>query len=108
VSQNPLDWVIAAVVGWLAVGAVGLVRPRRLAFVSHVLFPIGAAIGLALVVAVAAIGREAQTAVPSGLPTCRSTAARRALGVLPAAGRHQRRDLLYAAGVPARKARRRA
>jgi formate hydrogenlyase subunit 3/multisubunit Na+/H+ antiporter MnhD subunit len=70
VGPSLLDWVIAAIIGWLAVGALGLARPRRLAFVSHGLFPIGAAIGLALaLIAFAAIGREAQTAVlPLGLP----------------------------------------
>jgi hydrogenase-4 component B len=70
VIPAPLPLVIAAIVAWIAIGALGLVRPRHLAFVSHVLFPIGAAVGLALaVVAFFALGPLPQsTVLPLGLP----------------------------------------
>ncbi len=68
--MNNLELVVVAVVAWLALGALGLLRPRRLVFVSRVLFPAGAAVGLALaVVAFLAIGAPAQSLVlPLGLP----------------------------------------
>ena len=68
--MSPLDLVIAAIVAWLVIGTLGMVRPRRLAFVSHLLFPLGAAVGLALaVVAFFAIGVLPQsTVLPLGLP----------------------------------------
>ena len=69
-EAHALDIVVSAVVAWIAIGTLGLVRPGRLAFVSHLLFPVGAAIGVALaVVALAAIAAPAQSAVlPLGLP----------------------------------------
>jgi hydrogenase-4 component B len=70
VTGNALDLVIVAIGAWIAIGALGLVRPRELAFVSHVLFPLGAAVGIALaVVAFFAIGPLPQsTVLPLGLP----------------------------------------
>jgi hydrogenase-4 component B len=70
VTGNALDLVIVAIGAWIAIGALGLVRPRKLAFVSHVLFPLGAAVGIALaVVAFFAIGPLPQsTVLPLGLP----------------------------------------
>jgi formate hydrogenlyase subunit 3/multisubunit Na+/H+ antiporter MnhD subunit len=44
----PLSLVVAAIVVWLAIGAIGLVRVGNLRFVSRVLFPAGALVGLAL------------------------------------------------------------
>ena len=69
-GPNLLGLVIAAIVAWLAIGAAGLLRPRNLAFVSHGLFPAGAAVGLALaLVAFFAIGPLPQsTVLPLGLP----------------------------------------
>ena len=69
-TGNALDLVIVAIGAWIAIGALGLVRPRELAFVSHVLFPLGAAVGIALaVVAFFAIGPLPQsTVLPLGLP----------------------------------------
>ena len=60
-------WVIAA---WLILGAAGLAAPRRLRFISRVLFPASAALGLLLaIVAFDAIGGAPQTAVLKiGLP----------------------------------------
>ena len=69
-TATPLSLVIAAIVAWLAIGALGLVRPRNLRFISRVLFPAGAAVALALaVVAGFAIGAPPQsTVLPLGLP----------------------------------------
>jgi hydrogenase-4 component B len=66
----PLPLVIAAMVAWLAIGAVGLVRPRNLRFVSRALFPAGALVALALAgVAGYAIHLPVASAVlPLGLP----------------------------------------
>lgn len=67
---HSLDLVIAAIAAWLAIGVLGLVRPRHLAFIGHLLFPAGAAVALALaVVAFFAIGPLPQsTVLPLGLP----------------------------------------
>ena len=67
---NALPLVLATIVAWLAIGALGLVRPRNLIYVGRVLFTIGAVIGLLLaIVALLAMGQVAQTAVlPLGLP----------------------------------------
>src|SRR6187455_1616635 len=69
-SATLLHLVIAAIVAWLAIGVVGLLRPRNLRFVSRVLFPAGAAIAIGLsVVAGYAIGKVPQsTVLPLGLP----------------------------------------
>jgi hydrogenase-4 component B len=69
-TPTPLYLVIAAIAAWLAVGALGLVRPRHLRFISRVLFPAGAAVALALaVVAGFAIPALPQsTVLPLGLP----------------------------------------
>ncbi len=67
---HALDLVLAGIAAWIALGAVGLVRPRSLPFISHMLFPASAAVGLALaVVALFAIGTlPASTVLPLGLP----------------------------------------
>src|SRR5439155_10590871 len=69
-SAPSLTLVLAAVGAWIAIGALGLVRPRNLAFVGLTLFPAGAAVGLALAaVAFFAIGPLPQsTVLPLGLP----------------------------------------
>jgi hydrogenase-4 component B len=65
-----IDWVLAAIAGWIAIGAAGVLRPHNFFIVARVLFPLGAA--LALVVAVTAgvaLAGGAETAVlPLGLP----------------------------------------
>lgn len=55
---------------WLTIGMLGIVRPRRLRFVSLILFPAGATVGITLaVVAALAIGAPAQSLIlPLGLP----------------------------------------
>src|SRR5207245_6458375 len=67
---NALPLILAAIVAWLAIGALGLARPRNLFYVGRVLFTAGAGIGLLLaLVALLAMGQVAQTIVlPLGLP----------------------------------------
>jgi len=64
------DLVVGAIVLWLGLGVAGLARPRHLAFVSRVVFPLGAAVGLALAaVALSAISAAPQMReLPLGLP----------------------------------------
>jgi formate hydrogenlyase subunit 3/multisubunit Na+/H+ antiporter MnhD subunit len=61
---------LALAAAWLAIGAAGLAAPRHFGFVSRLLFPAGAAVGLALVgVALPALWGEPQSLVlPIGLP----------------------------------------
>ena len=69
-TSTPLNLVIAAIAAWLVLGVLGLARAGALKFVSRVLFPAGAAVGLALaIVAALAIGAPpATTILPLGLP----------------------------------------
>ncbi|HET8746432.1 MAG TPA: hydrogenase 4 subunit B [Ramlibacter sp.] len=66
-----LDWMLLLVAGWLLIGLVGVVALRRFHFVAHVLFPLGGALGLALLaLALPAVFAPAQARVlPVGLPT---------------------------------------
>jgi formate hydrogenlyase subunit 3/multisubunit Na+/H+ antiporter MnhD subunit len=65
-----LDWVLLAMAGWLVLGAAGILALRRFAFVAHVLFPLGAVLGLALFgLALNALAATPEIAVlPIGLP----------------------------------------
>ncbi len=67
---NALPLVITAILAWIAIGVLGLVRPRNLIFVGRILFSVGAAVGFALAaVALVTIGDAPQTLVlPLGLP----------------------------------------
>src|SRR5215470_12383638 len=67
---SSLGVVLAIAVAWLAIGALGLVRPRSLGWVARVLFPLGAVLGFALAaVALGAIAEPPTAAVaPHGLP----------------------------------------
>jgi formate hydrogenlyase subunit 3/multisubunit Na+/H+ antiporter MnhD subunit len=69
VPASPLTAIAVAIAAWLAIGLAGLVRPRRLRVV-RVLFPIGAAVGVALAaIALAALPNASESAVlPLGLP----------------------------------------
>jgi hydrogenase-4 component B len=68
--SNALTLVISAICAWLAIGVLGLARPRDVVFAGRVLFCAGAAVGFLLaVVALLAIGSAPQTLVlPLGLP----------------------------------------
>ena len=66
-----LDWLLVIVMGWLLVGAAGVLALHRFALVSRVLFPVGALLGLALsgVALLALLGTTPEVAVlPIGLP----------------------------------------
>ncbi len=71
-SMSPLAALLSLVLAWLLVGALGLVRPQRMGWVAHTLFPLGALIGLGI----AAIGLSAlaegfvvaHVVLPLGLP----------------------------------------
>jgi len=66
-----LDWILAIMVAWLALGIAGVFFLRRLAFVAHVLFPAGALLGLALgALALNALllGAPEVAVLPVGLP----------------------------------------
>ena len=68
--MSSLHLVLAAIVAWLAIGVIGLARPRNIRFVARVLFSASAAVGLGLaVVAFSSIGNAVQGLVlPLGLP----------------------------------------
>jgi formate hydrogenlyase subunit 3/multisubunit Na+/H+ antiporter MnhD subunit len=68
ISALPL--IVAAIAAWLAIGALGLLRPRNLIYVGRVLFSAGALVGLFVAgVSLFALSQVAQTTVlPLGLP----------------------------------------
>ena len=68
--EHALTIPLGAILAWLALAVLGLAAPRNLRFISRVLFPIGAAIGIVLAVAAFfAIGAKPVVAVlPLGLP----------------------------------------
>ncbi len=67
-----MSWVLMLVLGWLILGAIGLLRPHSLRFVARGLFPAGAliALGVALLGGVALLAGHAPQAMvlPLGLP----------------------------------------
>jgi hydrogenase-4 component B len=67
---SSIDLVLAVIAAWLAIGMLGVLRPRHLAFISRLLFPLGAAVALTLAVAAFyALGAPSQSVVlPLGLP----------------------------------------
>ncbi len=67
---SALPLIVAAIAAWLAIGALGLLRPRDLIYVGRVLFSAGALVGLFVAgVALFALTQVAQTTVlPLGLP----------------------------------------
>ena len=69
-TVTPLPLVIAAIAAWLAIGVLGLARAGNLRFVSRVLFPVGAVVGLALAMTAGMAIRTPPTTtiLPLGLP----------------------------------------
>ena len=67
---SALPVIFTLVAAWVAIGATGLLFPRNLTWVSRVLFPLGAALGVAIATcAFAAMPLPAQTTtLPIGLP----------------------------------------
>jgi formate hydrogenlyase subunit 3/multisubunit Na+/H+ antiporter MnhD subunit len=66
-----IDYLLIAVCTWLAIGLAGLLAPRNMHFISKVLFPLGALVGLGVgITALCFLGDQAETAVlVIGLPT---------------------------------------
>ncbi len=62
-----IDWTLAAIVSWIAIGMVGVLRPHNFFVVARVLFPLGALVSL--LVAVAAVSRSLERRKPR---CCRS------------------------------------
>ena len=67
---TPLHAILAAACAWLAIGALGLVRPASVDWATRALYPAGALVGLGI--AAAALGSIVQPAtslvLPLGLP----------------------------------------
>lgn len=65
-----IDWMLVAVVAWVAIGAVGVAALHRLAFVAHVLFPLGGMVGLGVagVSWWGLLGSPEVAVLPIGLP----------------------------------------
>ncbi len=66
-----IDWMLVVASGWLLVGAAGVLALHRLAFVAHVLFPLGGLLGLVLagLSLGALLGTPEVAVLPIGLPT---------------------------------------
>ena len=71
-SRHDVSLLLTCVLGWLALGLSALFRPHHVRFVAHVLFPIGALVGLgvALLGGLALLASHAPQIVvlPLGLP----------------------------------------
>lgn len=71
-QEHDLHWLLALVLGWLLLGAVGLLRPHSLRFIARGLFPVGAVLGLgvALLGGIALMAGQApqMMVLPLGLP----------------------------------------
>ncbi len=65
-----IDWMLAAIAGWIAIGAAGVLRPHNLFIVARVLFPLGAALALlvAATAGLALFGGTETAVLPLGLP----------------------------------------
>jgi hydrogenase-4 component B len=68
--HSPLCVALALITAWALIGLMGLLYPSGVRFVTRVLFPIGAAVGLALaLVAAASLSSSPQSlTLPIGLP----------------------------------------
>ncbi|HEX3122697.1 MAG TPA: hypothetical protein VHQ21_05290, partial [Rhodanobacteraceae bacterium] len=63
-ALSPLSLVLGVVVGWMAVGAAGLLRPRDVRYAGRALFGIGAVGAFVLLVAALwSLGQPAQDLV---------------------------------------------
>ncbi len=71
-SKHDLALLMICMLGWLILGLAALVRPHNVRFVAHLLFPVGAAVGLgvALLGGIALMAGHAPQIVvlPLGLP----------------------------------------
>ncbi|MGH8284851.1 MAG: hydrogenase 4 subunit B, partial [Steroidobacteraceae bacterium] len=53
-GYSPLDATLVLAAAWLLLGFLGVLAPRNTAFVARIVFPLGALVGLALLVTAAA------------------------------------------------------
>jgi formate hydrogenlyase subunit 3/multisubunit Na+/H+ antiporter MnhD subunit len=69
-APAPLPLLVSLLGLWVVIGLLGLLRPRSLRLVAHILFPLGAVVGIAIAaLAVASITIPAeQWVLPFGLP----------------------------------------
>ena len=69
-SLLPIDFLLIGACAWLLIGLLGLLAPRNTYFISKILFPLGAVVGVGVgAVALDSLGGPAQTAVLAiGLP----------------------------------------
>jgi formate hydrogenlyase subunit 3/multisubunit Na+/H+ antiporter MnhD subunit len=69
-NDSGLDAVLAGALAWLAIGAGGLLAPRRLALIARLLYPAGAAValGIAVVALHALFAAPIDRTLPLGLP----------------------------------------
>ncbi|HQR19703.1 MAG TPA: hydrogenase 4 subunit B [Burkholderiaceae bacterium] len=65
-----IDWLLAAIASWIAIGAAGILRPHNFFIVARVLFPLGALVGLGIAATAAAglFGGPEVAVLPLGLP----------------------------------------
>ena len=65
-----IDWIVLAILGWLAIGVIGVFFARQFVLISRVLFPLGTLIGLAIaLMALTGIVAGPQVRIlPLGLP----------------------------------------
>ncbi len=69
-SLLTIDVLLLAVIAWLCIGLLGLAAPQRMRFISKVLFPLGALVGLGVgITALSFIGHPPEVAkLAIGLP----------------------------------------
>ena len=65
-----IDWMLAAIAAWIAIGAAGILRPHNFFVVARVLFPLGALVGLGVAAAALAglLAGPEVAVLPLGLP----------------------------------------
>ncbi|MFZ5540301.1 MAG: hydrogenase 4 subunit B, partial [Pseudomonadota bacterium] len=65
-----IDWMLAAIAAWIAIGAIGVLRLHDFFTIARILFPLGALASLALAAAgaVAAFAGPQTAVLPLGLP----------------------------------------
>ncbi|MGV8892169.1 MAG: hydrogenase 4 subunit B [Burkholderiaceae bacterium] len=66
----PIDYILIVIAGWLVIGVCGLLVIKRTVLVAHVLFPLGAVLGIILGATglVSAFGATQTAVLPIGLP----------------------------------------
>ncbi len=70
-----IDWLLAAITAWIAIGAAGMVRPHGFYVVARILFPLGALVSITVAVcaAIAVAGAPRSPSCRWACPACRFT-----------------------------------